>query len=511
MRHEPPVGRSLPPRLHGRTERFDAIACLDARTRAPRRSPDRPTGPGPVPRGAGSRPFADRSSSRASPLHIGRGLSADLRLDDSSVSRRHAILVPRVPGRPDPRRPQLERHVRERPPGATGGSQRRRRDRASAASYSATWSSERARQLTPRVHLGATEPVDSWCYDPPVRGIVSIALPQSGWQGQLGGEDAAFEGTEGLFVRRSACAQRPRRALPGGLAAARAVGRAARAATDAEDFSGGAFQILPPGAEGRPSPSAKYSRPTRRNCTPRSRPRRTGHPGADRKRLPLGEIRPGPPADLRGVSAQLLKEPKPGVEILRDSHDVPHIYGTTRGDVMFGSGWVAAEGPRPAAAARPRTGLCRRARHPRRQRLRAAAHERSFTPSAEGRRLRRRPEESAERKGPRGEQVIEDLEAWVEGVNAYELDPPAPACRTSTSPTRSPDSPSSARSSATAAAAKSPTPNFLAELENKFGETAGAEDLPRPARESTTPKLRRRPQAVPLRQGTNGPDARARL
>lgn len=31
-------------------------------------------------------------------LHIGRGLSADLHLDESSVSRRHAILVPRIDG-----------------------------------------------------------------------------------------------------------------------------------------------------------------------------------------------------------------------------------------------------------------------------------------------------------------------------------------------------------------------------------------------------------------------------
>lgn len=31
-------------------------------------------------------------------LHIGRGLSAELRLDETSVSRRHAILVPRPSG-----------------------------------------------------------------------------------------------------------------------------------------------------------------------------------------------------------------------------------------------------------------------------------------------------------------------------------------------------------------------------------------------------------------------------
>ncbi|HEX7609993.1 MAG TPA: FHA domain-containing protein, partial [Solirubrobacteraceae bacterium] len=33
-----------------------------------------------------------------SPIHIGRGLSADLHIDESSVSRRHAILVPRPSG-----------------------------------------------------------------------------------------------------------------------------------------------------------------------------------------------------------------------------------------------------------------------------------------------------------------------------------------------------------------------------------------------------------------------------
>jgi pSer/pThr/pTyr-binding forkhead associated (FHA) protein len=31
-------------------------------------------------------------------IHIGRGLAADLHLDESSVSRRHAILVPRPSG-----------------------------------------------------------------------------------------------------------------------------------------------------------------------------------------------------------------------------------------------------------------------------------------------------------------------------------------------------------------------------------------------------------------------------
>jgi len=89
----------------GMTEFFDGIACLDERSRrqampaAPRELPDRPSetgcyievqGPGEgegllIPLGRGV-------------THIGRGLAADLRLDEDSVSRRHAILVYRGSG-----------------------------------------------------------------------------------------------------------------------------------------------------------------------------------------------------------------------------------------------------------------------------------------------------------------------------------------------------------------------------------------------------------------------------
>ena len=74
----------------GMTERVDAVACLDDRARR-RASPARPgryievEGPQEtllIPLGPGV-------------THIGRGLAADLRLDEGSVSRRHAILVQR--------------------------------------------------------------------------------------------------------------------------------------------------------------------------------------------------------------------------------------------------------------------------------------------------------------------------------------------------------------------------------------------------------------------------------
>jgi pSer/pThr/pTyr-binding forkhead associated (FHA) protein len=78
------------------TAALDAVSCLDERVRRCALSAA-PTEPGRYlevqgPEGSVLIPL------QAGVLHIGRGLSADLRLDDASVSRRHAILVDRGPG-----------------------------------------------------------------------------------------------------------------------------------------------------------------------------------------------------------------------------------------------------------------------------------------------------------------------------------------------------------------------------------------------------------------------------
>jgi pSer/pThr/pTyr-binding forkhead associated (FHA) protein len=86
---------SRPP-TDGITERVDPISCLDERTLSQASETGTP-GPGRYleVQGAGRTLLIPIVSDV---IHIGRGLSADLRLDESSVSRRHAILVPRVSG-----------------------------------------------------------------------------------------------------------------------------------------------------------------------------------------------------------------------------------------------------------------------------------------------------------------------------------------------------------------------------------------------------------------------------
>jgi len=84
------------PTADGVTERFDPIDCLDERARQRAQSRD-PLEPGSYIEVQGP----DRSLTiplQEGAMRIGRGLAADLRLDDASVSRRHAIVVPRPNG-----------------------------------------------------------------------------------------------------------------------------------------------------------------------------------------------------------------------------------------------------------------------------------------------------------------------------------------------------------------------------------------------------------------------------
>jgi pSer/pThr/pTyr-binding forkhead associated (FHA) protein len=86
----------LSPTAEGITERFDPIECLDERVRHQAESLD-DLKPGRYIEVQG----ADRALTiplEGEAMRIGRGLAANLRLDETSVSRSHAILVPRADG-----------------------------------------------------------------------------------------------------------------------------------------------------------------------------------------------------------------------------------------------------------------------------------------------------------------------------------------------------------------------------------------------------------------------------
>ncbi len=182
------------------------------------------------------------------------------------------------------------------------------------------------------------------------------------------------------------------------------------------DFSGPAFNILAPGEFGG-VPANQYSTdqgqlydaltPLRGNVT-----------AADLSRFYLSE--------KFGVTGPVVRREqtgRPGLQILRDSNDIPHIYGRTRDDVMFGSGWVAAEdrglllleGLGPAyLATLDAPGI---------DPFKLLISARSFSPSAETIRFVAAQENVLRRAGAKGRQVLRDLQDWVDGVNAYEASP----------------------------------------------------------------------------------------
>ena len=182
------------------------------------------------------------------------------------------------------------------------------------------------------------------------------------------------------------------------------------------DYSGQAYNILAPGEYGG-LPANQYSTDQGQlydDLTPLE-----GHvTAADLNRYFLSE--------KFGVTGPVIRREqtgRPGLEILRDSYDIPHIYGRTRADVMFGSGWVAAEdrglllyeGLGPAyLATLDAPGI-----NP----FGLVTSGRSFTPSAAAIRFVARQENVLRRAGWQGRQVLRDLQDWADGINAYEASP----------------------------------------------------------------------------------------
>jgi pSer/pThr/pTyr-binding forkhead associated (FHA) protein len=80
----------------GITERFDPTACLDERIRQEAAQADSVDAGRYIEVQGRQRTLLISLTDEV--MHVGRGLAADLRLDESSVSRRHAIIVPRPSG-----------------------------------------------------------------------------------------------------------------------------------------------------------------------------------------------------------------------------------------------------------------------------------------------------------------------------------------------------------------------------------------------------------------------------
>ncbi len=202
-------------------------------------------------------------------------------------------------------------------------------------------------------------------------------------------------------------------ALAAALAAAAAAAFAATAAAVARDYAIVAQDIVPSGEYGSvppPVPAAETQAKMYDALTPLFD--RVTNAGllSDFKPETLGTATPGP------VHTET---PHPGVTIVRDGFDVPHIFGATRDDVTWGAGWALAE---------DRALLLQEARYdslvaaidaPGVSALGLVAGLQSFQPSAQTEREVGRQTGALLAAGAKGRDVLHDIDIFLEGINAY--------------------------------------------------------------------------------------------
>jgi acyl-homoserine lactone acylase PvdQ len=115
-----------------------------------------------------------------------------------------------------------------------------------------------------------------------------------------------------------------------------------------------------------------------------------------------------------------VERPRRGITIRRDREwGVPHIRGRTRNDVFFAIGWVTADdrGVFMETIRYPARFAILDA--PGRNALNLASSLRRFEPSAQTERFIARQRRLVAREGRRGRRVLRDVQAFLNGINAY--------------------------------------------------------------------------------------------
>lgn len=112
-------------------------------------------------------------------------------------------------------------------------------------------------------------------------------------------------------------------------------------------------------------------------------------------------------------------EPKPGVTIQRDSEfGVPHIYGDTRADTMYGAGYAGAQDRLFLMDVLRHTGRSELASFLGGSNAGADASQWGFAPYTEAD-LEKQLVQAPQNYGAAGQQAVEDVQSYVAGINQY--------------------------------------------------------------------------------------------
>jgi acyl-homoserine lactone acylase PvdQ len=112
-------------------------------------------------------------------------------------------------------------------------------------------------------------------------------------------------------------------------------------------------------------------------------------------------------------------EPRPGTTIVRDkAYGIPHIYGDTRAGTMFGAGYAGAQDRLFLMDVLRHTGRAELASFLGGSNAGTDAGQWGFAPYTEAD-LEKQLAQAPQLYGQLGQQAVEDVDAYVEGINAY--------------------------------------------------------------------------------------------
>ncbi|HEX8743296.1 MAG TPA: penicillin acylase family protein [Thermoleophilaceae bacterium] len=178
----------------------------------------------------------------------------------------------------------------------------------------------------------------------------------------------------------------------------------------AADFADPAFNILPSGQYQLAGPNAAAQAEMYNALTPRYDNVTDADLPSFFKSAALG------PAKV--VSEETIPA-HPGVTIKRDDFNVPHIYGQTNDDVIFGAGWVAASDRNLLLNQARFNGVTAAIDAPNLSAIDLIRNLYQFEPSAQANAIVARQTKVLKSAGPKGMQLLHDIDVYLAGINAW--------------------------------------------------------------------------------------------
>ena len=185
---------------------------------------------------------------------------------------------------------------------------------------------------------------------------------------------------------------------------------AAAPATQAADFAETALNVIPSGQYQTPGPNAARQAEMYNNLTPRYDQVGDADLTTFFKSEQLG------PATV--VSEETIPG-RPGVVIRRDDFNVPHVFGQTDDDVLFGAGWVAAADRGLLLNQGRYNGITAAIDAPNLSAIDLIRELYQFEPSAQANAIVARQTRVLQQAGPKGVQLLHDIDVYLAGINAW--------------------------------------------------------------------------------------------